>query len=81
MIFSFIKLIFGLAGQMHAQSSKHFFIYRRKKNRGVYLTIFQLGNLRQCQVGILIGGCTDGQCNENFISMQPGIFTAQIIRF
>ena len=73
--------ILGFTGQVHAQMLEEIFVNLRKHYRGVNFTALEFGQLIQSQGGCRIGCGTDGQCQQQFVGVESGVFAAQMIDF
>ena len=68
-----------LAGQVDTQPFKDLFIHLGEDHGRVYLTAPQSAQLFHGFFCRGIGSCGNGQCDQHFIGMQPGIPVAQMI--
>ena len=71
-------LVLGLAGEVDTQAAEGVLVHVGEDNRGVGLAAPQLFQLGHGQLGGGVGGRADGQGDEDFIGVQPGVHAAQM---
>ena len=69
---------FCFAGQVHAQALEGLFIHLGKDHRGVDLTATESAQLIHRLFRSGIGSSADGQSDQHFIGMQPGVAVTQV---
>ena len=73
-----LHAVFGLAGEVDAQAFENLFVHWGEDDGGVDLAALELGELLHGQLRQGVGGCADGQGNQGFVGVQPGIPVAQV---
>ncbi len=76
-----LGLVIGFAGQIDAQIAEDIVVYLRKQYRRMGFAASQPAQLLEGQLRRRVGSGADRQRHQHLVSVQPGVFVAQIAGF
>lgn len=75
------RLIFGLHGEVHAESAEYVDIDLGKDHAGMDFTMFEFGELFQGDLCVVIGKSANGKRDQDFVHVQTWVLMTELCRF
>ena len=72
-------LVSWLTGQIDSELAEGVDINLRENYAGMYLRTFKILELIDRALCLLIGGCTDGKCDQYLVCVKAWIFVAKMV--